>query len=204
MKAMPEHPVQRKLKDQILPWLESAKLLRKQWFYRLYLLFGYTTDITAALATIGIALPLTTLITQPLEKEGNSSILLHLPRDPVWLYYVSALAVLIWVILRVAFAREDGQKKAVLAKSCCQTMKKAEVKLYHLLAVADPMPELNKLISEQIVPTVDLNTQEGSWPWSGPAPEVEPAVKARLDFFSSKFSANWSPIDPQVSEVRRS
>src|SRR5215831_18459356 len=56
----PEHPVQRKLRDQILPWLESGKLLHKQWFYRLYVLFGYATDVTIALGAFGISLPLMT------------------------------------------------------------------------------------------------------------------------------------------------
>jgi hypothetical protein len=193
-----EHPVRRKLRDQIIPWLESAKLLQKQWFYRLHVLFGYATDVTVALGAIGIALPLMTLLTQPSENPGNAntSVIPLLPQDPEWLYYLTLVCVIGWVVLRVTFNREEGQKKAVLAKSCRQTMKQAEAKLYHLLAQSDPMPELNKLIAEQITPTVDRNIQEGSWPWNGPAPVVEPAVDAQLDSLCTKFSSNWSPVDP--------
>jgi len=191
-----EHPVRRKLRDQILPWLESGKLLQKQWFYRLYVLFGYATDVTVALGAVGIGLPLMVLLTQPPEKSSNASVLALLPQTPGWLYYLSATCVVGWIILRVAFNREEGQKKAVLAKSCRQTMKQAEVKLYHILVQSDPMPDLNKLLVEQIAPTIDRNIQEGSWPWSGPAPKVESAVEKQLDAFSRKFSTNWSPVDP--------
>jgi hypothetical protein len=191
-----EHPVRRKLRDQILPWLESGKQLQKQWFYRLYILFGYATDVTVALGAVGIGLPLLTLLTQPSEKPPVASVLTQLPQNPRWLYYLTATCVVVWVILRVAFNREDGQKKAVLAKSCRQTMKQAEAKLYHVLVQSDPMPDLNKLVVEQIIPTVDRNIQEGSWPWSGPAPGVDPAVEVQLDSLSRKFSSNWSPVDP--------
>lgn len=192
----PEHPVRRKLRDQILPWLESGKLLDKQWFYRLSLLFGYATDVTVALGAVGISLPFMMLLTQPPGESSNASVLALLPQNPRWLYYLGATCVVGWVILRVSFNREDGQKKAVLAKSCRQTMKQAEAKLYQVLVQPDPMPELNKLIIEQIAPTVDRNIQEGSWPWNGPAPGVESAVEMQLDSFSRKFSANWSPVDP--------
>lgn len=196
-----EHPVGRKLRDQILPWLESGKLLQKQWYYRLHLLFGYATDITVALGAVGIALPLATLLTQPTEKVGNANALSLLPQNPTWLYYLAATFVVGWVILRVTFNREDGQKKAVLAKSCRQTMKQAEAKLFFVLAQPDPMPDLNKLLIEQIIPTVDRNIQEGSWPWNGPAPGIEPAVETNLNSLSDKFSTNWSPVD--ATGIRR-
>ena len=191
-----EHPVRRKLRDQILPWLESGKLLHKQWFYRLHVLFGYATDITVALGAIGIGLPLMTLLTQSAEKPAEPSVLALLPQHPRWVYYLAFICVVVWVILRVAFNREEGQKKAVLAKSCRQTMKEAETKLYQVLVQADPMPELNKLLAEKIVPTIDRNVQEGSWPWSGPAPGVDPAVEMQLNSLSRRFSSNWSPVDP--------
>jgi hypothetical protein len=194
--STPEHPVQRKLRNQILPWLESAKLLHKQWFYCLYVIFGYATDVTVALGAVGISLPLMTLLTQPSEKPGPASALGLLPQNRTWLYYITAMCVVVWVIIRVAFNREEGQKKAVLAKSCRQTMKQAEARLYFILVQSDPMPELNKLVLERIEPTVDRNTQEGSWPWNGPAPGVESAVERQLGSLSRQFSSNWSPVDP--------
>ncbi len=61
------HPVANKLRQQVLPYTESAKLLNRQWFYRAHQLFGYATDITVALAAIGIGLPLLTALTPNAE-----------------------------------------------------------------------------------------------------------------------------------------
>jgi hypothetical protein len=123
---MPEHPVRRKLRDQIPPWLESGKLLQKQWFYRLYVLFGYATDVTVALGSVGIVPPLMRLLVQPPDKPGNTNVLALLPQNPKWLYYLAATCVVGWVILQ-----------------------------------ADPMPELNKLVVEQIAPTI--RTRDGRY-----------------------------------------
>src|SRR5690606_18006169 len=46
---MSEHEVTVKLRHDILPWIESAKLLRRQWYYRMHRLGGYATDLTVAL-----------------------------------------------------------------------------------------------------------------------------------------------------------
>lgn len=186
------HPVATKLRRQVLPYVESAKMLERQWFYRLHQVFGYTTDVTVALGAIGIGLPLLTALTKP---EG-ADVTKILGGNPAWLYYSSLGFVVVWVILRVAFNREDGQKKAVLARSCRLTLRQAEASLYGLLDDADPMPALNKLIQEQIKPTVDRNIQEGSWPWSGPSPEVDRAVDERLASLRERYEAGWRLVDP--------
>jgi hypothetical protein len=192
-----DHPVKQKLKDQILPWLESAKLLHKQWFYRLHVLFGYATDVTVALGAIGISFPLITILTQPSGKAdgANANVLAAIPHNSRWLYLFIAACVVAWVILRVTFNREDGAKKAVLAKSCRQTMKQLEAKLFHILTQTDPMLDLNKMVVEQIAPTVDRNIQEGSWPWPGPAPGIDPVVNERLRDLCERFSSRWSKVD---------
>lgn len=198
-----EHPVKMKLRNEILPWVESASLLSKQWFYRLHILFGYATDVTIGLGSIGIGIPLLALLTQPIESKtpSTTNVLTLLPRDPRWLYYLTALCVVGWIVLRVAFSREEGQKRAVLAKSCRQTMKQVEARLYQVLAQQDPMPELNKILDEQITPSVDRNIQEYAWPWSGPAPDVDRLVEAKLEILCKKFSSQWSAVGP--TEIRR-
>lgn len=94
---------------------------------------------------------------QPTEKPVSGAILGSIPRSPAWIYYSLLICIVGWIVLRTLYLREDGQKKAVLAKSCRQTMKQAEASLYWLLVKADPMSELNKLIDEVIIPTVDRN-----------------------------------------------
>jgi hypothetical protein len=192
-----EHPVKAKLRTSILPWLESAKLLHKQWFYRLHVIFGYATDITIGLGAVGISLPLAQALTQPSNNTGgtNVSVFTSLPQNSTWLYYITAGFVVVWVLLRVVFTREDGQKKAVLAISCSQTMKQIETALYRVLAQPNPMDVLNKIILEELGPTIDRNSQEKSWPWHGPAPNIDIVVEQQLKLFCDKFSSGWSAAD---------
>ncbi len=190
------HPVANKLRQQVLPYTESAKLLNRQWFYRAHQLFGYATDITIALGAIGIGLPLLTALTQqPKEGQPTPDVVGLVPTDPAWLYWIALLSVIVWVVLRVAFNREEGQKRAVLAKSCRLTLRQAEASLHTVLAQPDPMPELIKMVQEQIKPAVDRNIQEGSWPWTGPADDAYEPASRRLAFFQEQYASEWTPVD---------
>ena len=115
---------------------------------------------------------------------------------PMWLYYPTLVFALAWIVLRVAFNREEGQKRAVLARSCTQMMKQVEAKLHRVLLKQDPMAGLNGLVDEQIAPTVDRNIQENAWPWAGPAPDIDQEVEKQLVRLCSKFESNWTPVDP--------
>jgi hypothetical protein len=68
---MTDHPVKRKLERDVLPYLISARQLRKQWFYRLHTLFGYTTDLVVAFAAIGISSPLLSLLSSVRSAANN-------------------------------------------------------------------------------------------------------------------------------------
>ena len=196
---MPDHPVKRKLRGEILPYLVSSQSLPRQWFYRLHAVFGYTTDILAALAGIGVTTPLLQLLA-PTPASGDEGLNASLPSAlttlPHWLYVPMAACVIAWIVLRVGFNREEGQKRAVLARSCRQTMKQAEARLHRILIKPDPMPELTSLVEELLVPTVDRNVQENSWPWSGPDPDADPEVEKQLAKLCEKYEINWAPVDP--------
>ncbi|MDB4912747.1 MAG: hypothetical protein JWM95_391 [Gemmatimonadetes bacterium] len=193
--AIPEHPVASKLRTQVLPWVVSGKLLPKQWFCRLHLLFGYTTDVTVALGALGLSIPLVTaLVADADDKKAKMDIARLLPHEQRWLYYVALASVVLWVCLRVAYAREGGQKRAVLARSCSQTMRQAEARLFTILANGNPIPELNKLVAETIAPSVDRNIQEEAWPWSGWAPEIDKHVDLAVGRLSLQFSSSWNPV----------
>lgn len=110
----------------------------------------------------------------------------------------TVVAILTWVTLRVVFTRQGGQKRAVLAKSCIQTMKQAEARLHRVLIKSDPMPDLNSLVEEQIAPTVDRNIQEDAWPWSGPDPDADSEVEKQLLLLCNKYQGNWASIDPMA------
>jgi hypothetical protein len=191
-----EHPVRRMLRMQILPYLESADGLPKLWFCRVQWLFERVTDFTVALQAVGIAAPLWLVLVRPLEKQSSPSIVDLLPREPKWLFYLAASLVIFWIFLRVTHTRQGWQAKAVLANSCCQSMKQAKAELYEVLATPDPMRDLEKLWHEKIYPVADWNIQKGSWPWAGPNPKIDRWVEAQLESFCSRFESMWVRVDP--------
>ena len=180
---MADHPVKRTLERDVFPYLVSARRLRKQWFYRLHAIFGYTTDLVVALAAIGISSPFLRLLisTGTADATGKpptlGSVLGSVP--PV-LVYPAAVVILTWVVLRVAFNREEGQKRAVLARNCTKVLQQAEAGLPTALATADPMPALTEMLEKRIRPTVDRNIQESSWPWLPFAPSIDDDVRKEV------------------------
>jgi hypothetical protein len=188
-------PVIIKLRDDILPWVESAKLLRQAWFYRLHVVFGYTTDLTIALGTIGISLPILQVLRQTEGADDGQGIALAsaLPKDPFWLYAFAFSSVLIWVFLRVLFNREEGQKKAVLARSCVRTMEHVDFKIHQILMTAQPIDALNELLEKTISPTIDRNVQEGSYNVDQFSQElIDGLVEKRLNSLNKRYGSKWA------------
>jgi len=139
--------VERKLRVEILPYLASARRLHGQWFCRVNVLFGYTTDFLVALTTLGVASPLLALLAGGQASSGaketpKTSLAEALASVPAKLHYPILALVIAWIVLRIAFNREDGQKRAVLAKSCATTLRLADAQLHQILPKPDPMPEL--------------------------------------------------------------
>lgn len=207
---MSDHPVKRKLSRDILPYVVTAKRLHRQWFYRLHLLFGYTTDFLVALTAIGISSPLFAFFISASESGENhktelASITKEIGLLPPIVYYPIIILVLVWIILRVAFVRENGQKRAVLAMSCAQTFRQIEARLHRLLVKPEPMPDLTKLLDEEIFPAVDRNIQESAWPWTGPAPakEINADLESLLADFCQKYESAWQiPVTPDLRGSR--
>ncbi len=198
---MTEHPVKRKLRNEILPYLASARRLRRQWFYISHIIFGYTTDILVALTTIGVVSPaLSGLLANEPGVEASSATTLAdlLATVPEKLYIPVAVVVIAWIVLRIAFNREDGQKKAVLAKSCRLTMRLAEARLPSLLGESDPMSGIIKLYKEDLFPTMDRAVQEGAWPWLPFAPGINDEVERQLAELCQKYESEWQSIDQSV------
>jgi hypothetical protein len=197
---MASHPVKRTLERDVLPYLISARRLRLQWFFVLHSIFGYTTDLVVALAAIGITTPLLTFLRSPVSPQNEpaptQSFSTVLGSVPIFLYYPAAALVIIWIILRVTFNREDGQKRAVLAKSCTQILRQAEANLPVSLRQSDPMPGLTELLEKRIRPTVDRSIQENSWPWTPFAPAIEAEVEKELNRLCGLYESDWAPVDP--------
>jgi hypothetical protein len=197
---MLSHPVKRALERDVLPYLVSARRLRRQWFFVLHAIFGYTTDLVVALAAIGITSPLLTFVrTQSGSEQAaahSASISTILGSISGWFYYPAGIILIVWIILRVTFNREDGQKRAVLAKSCTLVLRQAEANLPNSLSQSDPMPGLTELLEKKIRPTVDRSIQENSWPWTPFAPEIDAEVEKDLHRLCGLYERDWAPVDP--------
>lgn len=192
-----EHPVRRVLRRDVLPYLISAQRLKRQWFYTLHTVFGYTTDLVVALAAVGISTPLLALagtISDTQKEVGGGAIPGILGGLPAWLVIPTGIGILTWILLRVTFNREDGQKRAVLAKSLLLSIRQAEANLPAILSKADPMPELTVMLEKTIRPPIDRNIQEQSWPWTPFAPDIEAEVTKRLDDLCKTYEADWTAL----------
>jgi hypothetical protein len=196
---MAGHPVRRSLQRDVLPYIVTARRLRKQWFYRLHSIFGYTTDFIVALTAIGVSTPLLTLIGS-VSSAGNKEAAQSPPlRDvlssvPQWLYFPLVFIIITWIVLRVTFNREEGQKRAVLAKSCAQVLRQSEASLHAVLSKSDPMPGITELLEKKIRPTVDRNIQENAWRWVPFAPGIDDEVGKDLEALCSRYEMDWAPI----------
>lgn len=191
-----EHPVKRKLRNEILPYFVTARMLRKKWFFVTYSLFGYTTDILVALTALGVVSPVISGIFASSQTSGGKSTSLAdltatLPKE---LYYPVLLVVLAWIFLRVAFIREDGQKRAILAKSCYQVVRSAEASLPGILGKSDPMSDLSKLYKD-FWPTVQGSIQQDAWVWTPFAPGIENEVESWLEELCRRYEDGWDPAD---------
>ena len=197
---MADHPVKHKLERDVLPYLVSARRLRGQWFYLLHTVFGYATDLIVALAAIGIASPLLEIIRfggaggdDAAKAPALSDALASLPRA---LVLPGAILIVAWVAIRVVFTREEGQKRAVLARSCTNVLHGAEADLPKLLGTANPMPALTKLLETRIRPIVDQSVLEKAWPWAPFAPSVDTDVQKEVTALCARYQADWAPVDP--------
>jgi hypothetical protein len=201
---MAEHPVRRMLKRDVLPYFFSARRLRQQWFYRLHVMFGYTTDLVVALAAIGVSSPLMSLVGSSTgshkDAASPASLGTALKSVPDWLLLPTVVSVVLWIALRVAFNREDGQKRAVLAKNCFQLLKQAEARLPALLAQADPRADITTLLEKAIRVPVDRNIQEEAWPWTPFAPDIDGEVDKEVESLCSRYEADWANIDVAVQQ----
>lgn len=204
---MPEHTVRRTLKRDVLPYLISGRRLRKQWFYFVHAVFGYATDFIVVLTAIGVSTPLLSLIgllsDAKQELVPSPSLASVLSSITGWLVYPAAVAVFVWIILRVAFNREEGQKRAVLAKSCYQELRQAEASLHSILSKPEPMGELTNLLEKKIRPTVDRNIQENAWPWIPFAPDIDNEITKDLDMLCSRYESEWVLIEsPELRQTK--
>lgn len=195
---MSEHPVRRKLRQEIIPYVVSADLLRKAWYYRLHAFYSYWGDMIAGLSALGIGHPLINAFLPPNSENKGVSVDLSkiIEGSSAWFLIPGFISALAWFGARMIFTREDGRTKAVLARSCCRSFQQIELKLHLILIGSYPMPELSDLALTQVQPLVDRGIQDGFWIWAGPAPEIDSNVEIKLGAFCEKYENNWVAAPP--------
>jgi hypothetical protein len=198
-----EHPVKRKLRQDILPWTVSARGLKARWFYRVHVLFGYTTDLLAAFAAVGFAPPFLRLLAS--QNSGDNGVALSqvLATIPGWLVIPAAIIMVGWLVLRTVFTREEGQKRAVLARSCAGICRGIESDLHFILAQSNPIGDLNKMYAERLRPAIDRTSQEGAWPWDGPSDRIDAELNATFARLCATYESRWE-VPPTLNLLDKS
>jgi hypothetical protein len=200
---MPEHPVKLKLQQAILPYVVSAEQLRLQPVYVTYGVYTYIHEFLVALVGLGVAPPLLSLFNTESVAGGSqgtvSAAYDALKKLPNWLALTILGALVGWTLLKLIVAREGVAKRAVLARSCRKEMRQLSVSLREELQKPDPMPGLQH-IQQAISEVVHRHVQEESWPWDGPAENIEQRLQKRLDKLCQQFQKNWRAA-PEVDQI---
>lgn len=187
----PTHPVRQILERGILPYLISARRLKRQPFYIAYNIHVYSRDILAGLIGIGLSAPAMKLFAGALgdtssAKGAAEAGLTQIPSP--WVAVVIAAAV-VMVSLRVYVNNSKADERAILLRKCASDMRAASINLYTILDTADPM---NALIDMRNKLAAIANSHVGAWPWDyEPAPGIEAEVQERVRRLCETFSVNW-------------
>lgn len=193
-----DHYILRKLCDQLLPWMICGKIIRRQWFVRLATFYSYTNDLAAAIAGLGIGGPIVALIQGQLPKDQSSAVVvLHSLLSQGW-FYVGIVALIVWVVLRVVVKNQEVERRALLARGYALAMTESFAKLDQALKAKEPMPELSN-IQKSVEDRYTDAINKGVWKWDPPFPpseEIEKELGQMVDYFRSKFMANWALPPP--------
>jgi hypothetical protein len=194
-----DHYVLRKLCNQILPWLISGRRLKRLWFVRVGAFWSYTGDLAAAMAGLGIGTPLVALTSGKKTLDGKTGLDVIREVFPGQLFYVGAIGLIAWVILRLVVQREDIVTRALLARDCVQSMRALRQQLWISLSDADPMPRIT-LIQKSIDDQVQNAIKNRVWPWEPlpPSEEIATELKSMIDEIRTRFMNGWAPPPPGV------
>jgi hypothetical protein len=189
-----DHYILKKLANQLLPWMIGGLCLRRLWIVRLAAVYSYTSDLSAALAGLGIGAPLASLISGKAEgKSAFDAIRETLP--PQW-FVLGAVALLVWLGLRLVVQREDVIARALLAKECAQSMSALRVNLIVALNKPDPMADIvsiQKSVEDQVQNAIRNKVWPTDWDPFPPNTLIAKELAAKVAEIRSKFMPSWNP-----------
>ncbi len=190
--------VVRKLANEILPWLVSAEVLAKKPLYRAHGVYSWTRDILAGLSGFGLSHPLAKLITGESTDMGKA-----LGSMPFWLYILTGFSVLAWVTLKAYVTRDDGEKRAMLARSCRKEFMSINLRLRSALQQPRPLKDLTVLQTE-VTAIVDRHIAEGSWHFPGDdilASDIHDVVSKRTIDLTIQYCSSWDRPSQEGDQI---
>ncbi|SFI70934.1 hypothetical protein [Nitrosomonas sp. Nm34] len=188
------HPIERKLRVEICPYLITGKRLNKWTPYRVYIAYSYLGEVFVLLAGFGIANPVMVFLSGGQGTSapvGNPSTVAEFLSGN-WLGWMAIVLLVIWGLIKFYIRSEDLEKRCSLLRSCKQQCMQIEYQLLQVLATETPMEKLPTL-QAKLYELVDRNIAERSWQFSGPEPGIENEVDAYCNQLISKYSSFWLP-----------
>jgi hypothetical protein len=186
-----EHPVTRKLSTSLVPYFVSGEQLERQRFYRAYSVYTWANEVMAGVAVLGLGPVLSPLNLQtgtvdvPALFKGTQAGSL-----PFLLAGIGALFGIGWMLFKVYVTRENGIKRAALARSCRNQLRTLETRVHQELNEPNPITKLDEIYAS-VKDLINRCSQEEAWPWPGPAPNIAEPVEKRVKEYCSQYQANW-------------
>lgn len=181
-------PVIRKLANDIMPWFVSAEELAKKPLYRAHAAYSWTRDILAGLSGFGMGHPLAKAIT------GESTDIGVALRDmPPWLYILTGASAVMWVVLKTYVTKDDGEKRAMLARGCRKEFMSLNLRLMEALQDPHPIHAMTEIQAE-VMAIVDRHIAEGSWHFPNDdvlAPDIHERVQVRTSRLVHQNIMSW-------------
>ena len=190
-----DHYVLNKLCNQLLPYMISGRRLRRQWIVRIASFYGYTGDMSAALAGLGIGTPIAALLS-PKAADGRNALDVLRETLPQQWFVVGLVALLIWAGLRLFVQKEDVLARALLARECAQSMRTLRQNLWVALNESDPMPAITKIqksVEDQVQNAIRNKAWPASWDPLPPAELIAKELQSAVNEIRTRFMNNWAP-----------
>ena len=185
--------LEKKLRQAIIPYVILAERLKWRALYLAYTVYAYSHDFLSALAGAGISFPLTRIAT-----GKNIDLPSSIQEMPMPLAITTVLSVFGWIVLKVIVTRNDGEKRATLARNCRKDFRSFLNTLENECQKNNPMPGLTRL-AQQIQQTVQRHIAEDSWSYNGlpvdRAFTIE--VEKRVHQYCERYGSGWDPEPPE-------
>jgi hypothetical protein len=196
--------IEKKLKRDIIPWLESVERLSSWTPFRVYSLYFWLGEIFVLLVGLGFAHPAFRLLApQAVEvatTQSNQPVIDSLGEGIM--FFLAVVGLVAWGLLKAYVVKNDLEKKCSLIKSGLNQVIKIRIDLRTALQRPNPVKELEKL-QRQINEAVNRMHGEEAWPWGrGWAPGIEATVERDVKQYISQYASSWTAV-PKIGAIQQ-